>query len=97
MLFYLDDGTIGGSLESLASGLQIIEKKGLELGLRLNITKSELICKEESAAHCQVLLSEFPRLQVYFIINMFAIIIVVILLYHHHMTFLHCFLLSHLL
>ena len=63
-VFYLDDGTIGGSLESLASDLQIIEEKGLELGLRLNITKSELICKDESAAHCQILLSEFPRLQV---------------------------------
>ena len=60
-VFYLDDGTIGGSPESLTADLRTIEEKGQELGLCLNVMKSELICTDRSAM--QSFLLEFPGLQ----------------------------------
>ena len=49
-VFYLNDGTIGGNPVSLAADLRrTIEERGRELGLRLNVSKSELICKDEFA------------------------------------------------
>ena len=60
-VFYLDDGTIGGNSVSLAADLRTIEERGQELGLRLNVSKSELICKDEFAV--QDFLSDFPGLQ----------------------------------
>ena len=59
--YYLDDGTIGGSPESLTADLRTIEEKGQELGLCLNVMKSELICTDRSAM--QSFLLEFPGLQ----------------------------------
>ena len=43
IVFYLDDGTLGGSFEDLQADLHRIEVEGHALGLHLNVTKSELV------------------------------------------------------
>ena len=43
-LFYLDDGTLGGNEEMLRHDLEVVEREGVELGLKLNHLKSEVIC-----------------------------------------------------
>lgn len=45
-LLYLDDITIGGSLEQIEHDLQIIEEESQELGLVVNQRKSEIICSD---------------------------------------------------
>ena len=60
-VFYLDDGTIGGNLEDISADLNHIETQGRELGLRLNVNKSELIFNDQPAA--ARLLSSYPGLQ----------------------------------
>ena len=60
-VFYLDDGTIGGSLEDLRADVRKIEKQGKALGLHLNVAKSELISYSTSAG--PTLISAFPGLQ----------------------------------
>ena len=42
-IFYLDDGTIGGSESDVLEDFKIIEKDAIELGLHLNQEKTELI------------------------------------------------------
>ena len=42
-MFYLDDGTLGGSTEDLRHDLQVVEQVGEEIGLKLN-EKTEVIC-----------------------------------------------------
>ena len=44
-LFYLDDGTLGGSNYDIAQDLEVVKNEGAVLGLSLNQTKSEVICK----------------------------------------------------
>ena len=60
-VFYLDDGTIGGKLEDISADLKRIEDQGRELGLYLNVNKSELISNDQSAVAS--MLSSFPGLQ----------------------------------
>ena len=43
-VWYLDDGTIGGTLEDVMHDLEIVQRVGSEFGLHLNHQKSELIC-----------------------------------------------------
>ena len=43
-VFYLDDGTLGGSIEDLRHDLRVVEKVGQEIGLQLNEEKTEVIC-----------------------------------------------------
>ena len=43
-LFYLDDGTLGGSRDDLMHHLEVVEQEGAEVGLWLNKGKSEIIC-----------------------------------------------------
>ena len=43
-LFYLDDGTLGGNVDNLTHDLEVVEREGAEIGLRLNMEKSEIIC-----------------------------------------------------
>ena len=43
-VFYLENGTLGGSVESVLQDLQLVEREAAELGLQLNCSKSELIC-----------------------------------------------------
>ena len=54
-VFYLDDGTIGGTLEDISADLAYIEKEGKQLGLHFNVAKSERICNDSS--HAQGMLS----------------------------------------
>ena len=60
-VFYLDDGTIGGTLENISADLRCIEEEGQQLGLCLNVTKSELISNNRSDV--EGMLSVFPGLQ----------------------------------
>ena len=46
-VFYLDDGTQGGSLDDVISDLLHIEEGAARLGLKLNRNKCELICDDE--------------------------------------------------
>ena len=61
IVFYLDNGTIGGNLADLQADFQRIEDRGQALGLHLNVDKSELISHDESAV--RDVLSAFPGLQ----------------------------------
>ena len=45
-MFYLDDGTLGGSLDDVISNLLHIEEGAARLGLKLNLNKCELICDD---------------------------------------------------
>ena len=45
-VFYLDDGTLGGSLEDVLCDLKFVERKASALGLQLNHVKSEPICND---------------------------------------------------
>ena len=45
-VFYLDDGTLGGSLQEVLSDLRLVEVEAAKLGLYLNHSKSELICDD---------------------------------------------------
>ena len=56
-VFYLDDGTIGGTLGDISADLAYIETEGKQLGLRLNKAKSELICNDSSYAQGMHMLS----------------------------------------
>ena len=45
-VFYLDDGSLGGSLQEVLSDLKLVELDEAKLGLHLNHSKSELICDD---------------------------------------------------
>ena len=57
-LFYLDDGTLGGNVDDLMHDLNVVEREGAEIGLRLNREKSEIVC-----AHPDTVNSILPSLQ----------------------------------
>ena len=59
-VFYLDDGTLGGSLEDVTSDLQYLEDNARHIGLMLNCSKSECICKDDTSRNG--IMSEFPCL-----------------------------------
>jgi hypothetical protein len=48
-LFYLDDGVLAGDLECVAEALRLVERKGAELGLQLNVGKCELVLPAEAS------------------------------------------------
>ena len=60
VVFYLDDGTIGGCLDDVSNDLKLIEEEGKDLGLQLNMNKSELISQYEDSL--RTTLSTFPGL-----------------------------------
>ena len=45
-MFYLDDGTLEGSLDDVISDLLHIKEGAARLGLKLNRNKCELICND---------------------------------------------------
>ena len=49
IIFYLDDGTLGGSVEDITQDLQIVEREAGKLGLQLNHAKSEIISHDHRA------------------------------------------------
>jgi hypothetical protein len=46
-MFYLDDGTLGGTPNVILSDVSHIEACSARLGLVLNHSKSEVICRDE--------------------------------------------------
>ena len=60
-IIYLDDGTIGGSLDEVTADLKKIELSCEELGLVLNHGKSEVICSDDDTK-CAIL-EVSPQLQ----------------------------------
>ena len=56
-VFYLDDGTIGGSAEDIIRDLRIVEYEAGLAGLELNHAKTELVCDDDVT--CNVVLSAF--------------------------------------
>ena len=58
VVFYLDDGTIGGSFQDVLANLRLVELEASKLGLELNHSKSELICNQPSIR--DAMLSEVP-------------------------------------
>ena len=49
IIFYLDDGTLGGSVEDIMQDLQIVELEAGKLDLQLNHAKSEIISNDHRA------------------------------------------------
>ncbi len=49
IIFYLDDRTLGRSLEDITQDLQIVEREAEKLGLHLNHAKSEIISHDHRA------------------------------------------------
>ena len=50
-IWYLDDGTLGGSQEKVLQDFRLVEDKASELGLVLNHSKSEVITKDDDTRH----------------------------------------------
>ena len=61
-LFYLDDGTLGGSRDDLMHDLEVVEQEEAAVGLRLNKGKSEIICASRDTSDS--LLPSLPGAQV---------------------------------
>ena len=61
-MFYLDDGTLGGTLTDVLKDLQLITKEAHSLGLQLNYGKSEIISNNTTII--QAMLTAVPGLQV---------------------------------
>ena len=61
IVFYLDDGTIGGSFQDVLADLRLVELEASKLGLELNHSKSELICNQPSIREAMLL--EVPSLR----------------------------------
>ena len=55
-LLFLDDGTLGGSVETLRHDLEVIHKFGEAMGLELNKQKSEIICSNSDIGKSALLL-----------------------------------------
>ena len=47
-VFYLDDGSLGGSCEDVLNDLETVEAMASDLGLQLNKSKSEVVCRDSS-------------------------------------------------
>ena len=59
-MFYLDDGTLAGSVQDVLHDLQTVERKAGDLGLHLNHSKSEIICVDDSTS--RAMLQAYPDL-----------------------------------
>ena len=49
-VFFLDDGTLGGSLEGVLEDFSTVERMAGELGLQVNRDKSKVICDDSSTS-----------------------------------------------
>ena len=54
-VFYLDDGTVGGSLQDVLWDLDLVERMAPDLSLQLNRSNSELICDDQSVSVAMLL------------------------------------------
>ena len=59
-MFYLDDGTLGGSADDLRHDLEEVVRVGAEIGLELNEMKSEIICNSCNRDTIDPLLLSIP-------------------------------------
>ena len=59
-VFYLDDGTLGGSLDEVLGDVQMVKSAAGDMGLQLNHEKLEIICDDPSTRDS--MLSAFPGL-----------------------------------
>ena len=53
-VFFLDDGTLGGSLEEVLLDLDKVQRAAGELGLQLNCEKSEMICEDTTTRNAML-------------------------------------------
>ena len=63
-VFYLDDGTIGGSTSKIREDFQQIETVAAGLGLQLNHKKCELICRDQAIQEASMDTLCIPGLQI---------------------------------
>ena len=49
-LWYLDDGSVGGNVDSLLHDLETVKRVGLIIGLELNENKCEIVTDDDSVA-----------------------------------------------
>ena len=49
-LWYLDDGSVGGNVDSLLYDLETVKRVGLTVGLELNENKCEIVTDDDSVA-----------------------------------------------
>ena len=61
-VWYLHDGSVGGTLDDVRDDLEIVQHLRSELGLHLNHQKSEVICTKLVSAN--PILSAIPGVQV---------------------------------
>ena len=61
-VFYLDDGTLGGTREDVIDDVKTIEEEAGTLGLQLNREKTELICADHTSRG--IVLSALPGLRI---------------------------------
>ena len=60
-LWYLDDGSVGGNVDSLLHDLETVKRVGLTIGLELNENKCEIVTDDDSvAANVRVVLPKHP-------------------------------------
>ena len=59
-MFYLDDGTLGGTADDLRHDLEEVVRVGAEIGLELNEVKSEIICNSCNRDTIDPLLLSIP-------------------------------------
>ena len=62
VIFYLDDGTVGGERDKVIRDLLTIEEEAGLVGLQLNWLKTELICPDPTTRG--LILSAFPGIRV---------------------------------
>ena len=53
-MFFLDNGTLGGSLEEVLLDLDKVQRAAGELGLQLNCEKSEMICEDTTTRNAML-------------------------------------------
>ena len=61
-IFYMDDGTLGGTVDDVLEDLHTVEQVAMDLGLQLNLAKSEIICTNSSTR--ETMLHAAPDLRV---------------------------------
>ena len=48
-VFYLDDGVLAGDVEAVSAAFQMMQSRGLQLGLKLKVSKCELVLTGDAA------------------------------------------------
>ena len=51
-LLYLDDVTLGGTMDEITDDLEVVFQEASDLGLSLNPCKSDIICPNDQVSAC---------------------------------------------